>query len=84
MSIDSNTQPAQNTQYECPFCDQTFSEGRRLTLHAKRMHDKSGKDIYDLKYPNVKKVCECGVALKFIDQDRGYQQSCGSCSRKAK
>lgn len=48
------------------------------------MHDKTSKEIYDLKFPDAKKTCECGAALKFIDQDRGYQQSCGSCSRKAK
>lgn len=68
----------------CPLCGDVPKTARGLSVHAAKTHNITAIDMYVLRFPNASRTCKCGATLQLIDQDRGFKQRCGKCSRHEK
>lgn len=74
-------------QHQCPDCQKIYSKLISLSLHFRKTHHKTAKDlIVALNYNNVVPTCKCGCGqeTKFLDIGRGFNDFIRGHSSKIK
>jgi hypothetical protein len=63
--------------YKCPLCSYSYEKLISLSMHFRRLHHKTAKDLYIALYcNNVEPLCKCGCnePTKFLDTTRGFSE----------
>lgn len=69
-------------KYRCPWCEMSTDHARGLSQHAKKTHGKNADELYVARFPDCRTTClNCGKKAPLKNQDIGYAERCGNCSR---